>query len=237
MPDETVLDQETSFPTKEEVESAIAEPEEPPELAALSPEEKAVGIKLLPLLTAKIMEQAEARKTKKLLEEVEKIKASNAEMMQAEIKKLHERNKPPDPKQLEQLLSQEYGTMPVRIEGRTGVQNFTLRELPQEAEKRLMTLIQKYLVPHLKTLAAVEWTSATTTAAKLQTVIDIIPDALDLLAACCVICLDPYGDVGIDQPWVQKNMSSARILNVVEAQVTVGKFRDFISAAYRLFPQ
>jgi len=225
------------FPTREELESAIAEPVEPPELASLSPEEKAIGAKLLPILTAKISQEAEARKAKKLAEEVEKLKAANEQMMRDEIQKLRDSQKPPDPKQLEQLLTQEYGEMEVPVRGKNGPQTFTLHEMPQEAEKRLVAIVQKHLVPHLRELAAVEWTANTTTAEKYQRVIDIVPSALDMMAECCAICLDPYNEAGITAEWVQKNMASLRILHVIEAQMTVSRFRDFISAAYRLFPQ
>lgn len=225
------------FPTREELESAVEEPVEPIELESLSPEEKVIGAKLLPILTAKISQEAEARKAKKLAEEVERLKAANEKMMQDEIQKLRDSQKPPDPKQLEQLLTQEYGEMEVPIKGKSGPRTFLIRELPQEAEKRLVAIVQKHLVPHLKELAAVEWTASTTTAQKYQRVIDIVPSALDMMAECCAICLDPYTEEGITPDWVQKNMGSLRILNVIEAQMTVSRFRDFISAAYRLFPQ
>jgi hypothetical protein len=232
---------ENFTPTPEQIEQALSDdPSDVEELAVLStPEEKAIGAKLLPGLTAKIRAQAQADSAKELAAKVAELQANNTRMMEDEIKKLRESIKPPDPKQIETLLSQDYGEMTVAITGRksAGTRTFTLRELPQASEKQMFDIIQKRVLPHLKELAAVEWAAAATQGEKLQKVLTIIPDGLDMLAECCAICLDPFKEEGITLEWVQANMGSSRILNVVEAQLEVSKIRDFGSAVYRLFPQ
>jgi len=233
MPDEDFA------PTAEQIEAALADPETPEDLDVLStPEEKAIGAKILPGLTAKIRAAAQADAAKELAAKTQELIASNQRMMKDEVEKLRASIKPPDPKELETLLSQDYGEMSVQIAGRKGdKKTFVLRELPQSCEKRMFNIIQHRVLPHLKELAAVEWVASATQAEKLQKALAIIPDGLDMLAECCAICLDPFGDDGITTDWVQKNMGSSRILAVVEAQLEISKIRDFGSAVYRLLPQ
>ena len=232
---------ETFTPTPEQIEQALADdPSDVEELAVLTtPEEKAIGAKLLPALTAKIRAQAQADAAKEMAVKVTELVANNTRMMEDEIKKLRESVKPPNPQEVEKLLSQDYGEMTVEIAGRKSKdkKTFTLRELPQSSEKQMFDIIQKRVLPHLKELAAVEWAAAATQGEKLQKVLTIIPDGLDMLAECCAICIDPFKEEGITVDWVQANMGSARILNIVEAQLEVSKIRDFGSAVYRLLPQ
>lgn len=232
-------DEESFIPTQEQIEAALADPEQPAELSVLStPEEKIIGAKILPGLTAKIRAQAQAESAKELAVKTQELIAQNQRMMHDEVEKFRNSIQPPDGKQLEQLLSQEYGTMEFTVAGRKGgKKTFTLRELPQAAEKKLFGTIQQRIVPHLKELASIEWAASATREAKFQKVLNIIPDGLDTLAECCAICLDPYNEEGISIDWVQANMSSNRIETVVEAQLTINKIRDFGSAVYRLLPQ
>jgi hypothetical protein len=231
--------QESFVPTAEQIADALADPETPEELAVLAtPEEKAIGAKLLPVLAKKIRAEAQADAAKELASKMQELIANNQRMMTDEVAKLRAAVKPPDPADIEKLLSQDYGEMTVHVNGRKGgSKTFVLRELPQACEKRLFNIIQARILPHLKELAAIEWVASATQAEKLQKVLDLIPDGLDMLAECCAICFDPFKDDGIDVGWVQANMSSSRILAVVEAQLEISKVRDFGAAVYRLLPQ
>lgn len=230
---------ETFVPTPEEVAAAVGiEPEEPAELATLSPEEKRIGAKILPFIAAKVRAQAQAEAAKDLAKQTQELIGQNNRMMADEVEKIRASIKPPDPKQLEQLLSQEYGEMEFKIKTRKKdeTRTFVLREMPQLAEKRFFKMIADKIVPHIKELAAVEWAAAASRAEQVQRMLEIIPDGLDTLAECCAICLDPYEEDSVDAKWVQLNMGSNRIVTVIEAQLTVSKMRDFISSAYRLLP-
>ena len=234
---------EEFIPSRDDVEAALADPEKPagndnPELNVLTPEERAIVAKILPGLTARIRGIAEADSARSLAERTKELIAQNTKMMEDEVKKLRDSIKPPDEKQLAELLAQEYGTMDVPVVSRKGVtKTFTLRELPQSCEKKMFDIIKVKIVPHMKELAAAEWSASSTGAERLQKVLDIVPDGLDMLADVCAICLDPYKEEGVDRDWVQANMGSSRIINVVDAQMTISKIRDFGSAVYRLLPR
>jgi hypothetical protein len=232
-------DPEKEFvPTPEQVRAAIEIEERDDTLDVLaSDEEKQVAAKFLPALVARITAKVEARSAQRLAEKTQELIAQNTRMMDEEVKKFRDALKPPDPKELEQLLSQEYGEIILQLPLRGGSKTYTLRELSQANEKKLMDIIVRNLVPQLKDLAAVEWASVTSNAEKLQKVLDILPAGLDMLAECCAICLDPYNEEGLTKDWVQKNLGSNRILGIVRAQLEVSKIRDFGSAVYQLFPQ
>jgi hypothetical protein len=230
-----------SAPTRDEVEAALADPEpesEAPELNVLTPEERTIGAKILPGLTARIRAKAEAASAQALADKIVELQANNTRMMNDEVTKLRASLQPPDQKQIEQLLSQEYATMDVQVWDRKHEKrSFTLRELPQSAEKKMFEIISVKVVPHLKELAAVEWAVSASNAERLEKVISIIPDGLDMLAQVCAICMDPYKEEGIDAEWIQNTMGSNRIINVIEAQMEISKLRDFGSAVYRLLPR
>ena len=234
------MEQEQDFiPTRDDIEAALADPEaETPELSVLSPEEKIIGAKILPGLAARIRAKAEADAAKSLADKTQELIAQNSRMMKDEVDKLRASIQPPDAKQLEQLLSQEYGTMEVVLFNRKQEKTvFTLRELPQAAEKRMFEIIRERIVPHMKEIASVEWSASATQLEKLQKVLAVIPDGLDMLAACCAICLDPFKEsANVSAEWVQANMSSNRIMTIIEAQLEISKIRDFGSAVYRLLP-
>lgn len=230
---------ELFIPTPEQVAAAVGmEPEEAVELSNLTAEEKLIGAKILPAVTARVRAAAQAEAAKQLAQQTQELIAQNNRMMQDEVEKLRNSIKPPDPEQLEKLLSQEYGEMEFQIKMRkkNETRTFVLREMPQAAEKRFFKMVADKIVPHIKELAQIEWAQTASRAEQVQRMLEIIPDGLDTLAECCAICLDPFKEDSITVEWVQSNMGSNRIVNVIEAQLTVSKMRDFISAAYRLLP-
>lgn len=231
---------EDFVPTREQVEAALADPDQTEdELSVLTAEERTAAAAFLPRLVAKIRARSEADAAKKLADQTNELIAQNNRMMTEEVAKLRAQLQPPDPAQLETLLSQEYGQMQVSVFGRKAAteKTFTLRELPQAVERKVIGIVTKTIVPHLKELAAVEWAASASNAEKLQKILDMLPNGMDMLAECCALCLDPFGDEGITTEWVQANMSSSRIMNVIEAQFTISRLRDFGSAVSRLIPR
>lgn len=229
---------ENLSPTPDEIDDALTGVEDIEELRTATPEQRQVAFKLLPFVTRKANVAAEANYAKKLQETVNQLTEESRKMMAAEIDNFRKANKPPTPKEIQTLLTQEYAEFKVLIMERKGKneREFTIREMPQATEMKFLRIIQKSMVPHLKELSSVEWTNGLSVAEKLQRVIDIIPEALDMLAECCSIALDPYEELGVTKDWVQKNLSSFRIMNIIESQIIAGRFRDFFSALSRSIP-
>jgi hypothetical protein len=232
------MDERTNAPTSEEVNEALMNQEDVEELQILkTPEERRIASILIPIILRKANMTAEVAYAKQLQVTVEDLKAQNAKAIENQLKVIRDANKPPTPEELEKLLSQEYATFTIEVIQRKGQKKqFTIRELPQATEMKFMRVIQNTLVPRLKELASVEWTNTSSVAEKMQRIIDIIPEAMDMLAECCAIALDPYSEEGITKEWVQLNLSSFRIMSIIEAQVTAGKFRDFFAALSRAIP-
>jgi hypothetical protein len=230
-----------SFPSKEDLEAAMNDvpTQEDQDLSVLgTDEERAIGRKLMPGLVARISQQAEAQKAKKLAEEVDQLRSGNEKQLRETINNIQKQMAPPDEKQLEKLLTQEYMTMTVPVEVAGGSKrDFVIRELPQFYEKRIVDIISRRLMPFLKDVQAIDFKSTGTVADRLTKVITVIPEAFDALAEVCAVALDPRETDGINVDWVQKNLASHRIAAIVEAQFVVSKIRDFMSAAYRLIPQ
>ncbi len=205
-------------------------------------EEKAVAQKILPnvlaILAAKANGMAEANYTKKIAETLKEYRAEFEKARDAELEKIRQEMKPPSNEDLQKLLNQEYQEFTVKVWERAlkTERVFVIRELPQAIELKLFKSIQKNLVPHLKTISGLEFETGTNMAGKLQQVVEIIPEMMELLAENCATCLDPFESDGINKDWVQKNMNSDRIIKVLSAQITANRFRDFFSIASRAIP-
>jgi hypothetical protein len=222
------------LPTRAQLDEAMAEVSDPL-LKNLTPEEVAIAQKILPAITVRANELAQANYTRSLEQTITSLKAENEKIIQAEIQKFRDGNKPLEPKDIQALLTQEYAEFSVKLSDRTGkAKDFVIRELPQAVELKMMKVLQKAIVPHLRELNAIEWNAGTSTTDKLQKLIDIVPEALDTLSDICVMALDPFGDESVTKEWVQRNMSSFRIIAVIEAQFMTSKVRDFFSAGSRL---
>lgn len=233
------MEENINAPTPEEVDAALSGVEE---FEVTDAAVRKAVMKLIPALVQKANSvakvTAEADYAKRLQTTVDELKVQNQKMIEAKIKEIEDASKPPDPKEIEKLLTQEYMEFKVKVTERKGkaAREFSIRELPQATELKFMKIIEKSLLPYLKELSSVEWTDGMTVAAKLQRLIEIIPSALDMLAECCSISLDPYSDEGITKEWVQANISSFRIMAIIESQVAAGRFRDFFSALFRAIP-
>jgi hypothetical protein len=228
----------TEFPTPEAVTAALSE-ESTVDKLFTTDEERRIATKLLPVVTSQVQQRLEVDAARKLQATVDELKTENEKLIRGELEKIREANRPPNPEELQKLLSQEYSEFTVRIRerGRDVERTFTIRELPQTTELKLVKSIQKALVPKLKEITSLEWSSTASMAEKIQRVIDMVPELLDTLAETCVICLDPFGEENLDVAWVQRNLSSFRIISIVQSQVVAGKFRDFFLLAFRSIPE
>ena len=140
---------------------------------------------------------------------------------------------------LKKLISQEYEeiSVPIKLEA-GGIKHCVIRELPKAVEKRFINVLKKALVPLLeeKALANFKWDLSDSMASKINTIIDMIPNGLDVMAEICAVCLDPFEkDKDINGAWVSSNMSTARIQAVVLLQFEANKYRDFFLSGFRLF--
>jgi hypothetical protein len=221
-----------NLPTVEDVNAVLAAPEE---LSVLSPEELAIGAKILPILAAKANATAEANKARELQKQLEVLRGENQKAMEAEMDKLRKAMAPPSAQDIEKLLSQEYLSFEVKIRDRSqSFQTFVIRELPLAAEAKFLRSLQRELVPKLKEVASIDWTGST--AEKIQRLIEFVPSTLGMLTEMCAVCLDPFEEEGVNKEWVERNMGLDRILSVLEAQAMAGRYRDFFLRLSALLP-
>lgn len=201
-----------------------------------TPEELAVAKRLMPALVDKIGREsrkaADASAAKELEKQITAIQAENKQAVNLMMEDWKKKNTPPTPEELSTLLSQEYIEFPVKLflEGKT--KDFVIRELPQAAEKRFIHILQKKVLPNLKDLVGVNWQTETVME-RVASVVDVLPNGLDLLAELTGLALFPRGE-GKPVEWLQENISTQRMFNIVEAQFRANRLRDFISAVSRV---
>lgn len=222
----------------------ILAPEVDPAVNVLeTEEERLVAAKILPKLSAKIAAEADLRANKRIDGFIAQLKADNAKAIEQTIEQIKKDAKPLEPGDVEKLLSQDYLTItvkvPTREKGKTKQLEFVLSEQPQAVEQRFLKILKEKLVPYMKLLTSVDFKNATDMSSKLQTVIDVVPEALDLMSELVAIALNPHNEseyAFVTPEWVKNHMSSYRQFNVIMGQVSVSRIRDFFSAAYQGFP-
>ncbi len=224
--------EDNDLPTSEQVNEVLGQPEQPvDEFPDLSTEEKALIPKVIatitPAITQKANEIAEARHGKQLEQELIYLKAEQEKALQ----EFYKQNKPLEPAEIATLLSQEYMEFPVKLPN--GKKDCVIRELTQAAEMRFLRSLKKNLVPHLQAISAIEWEPGGTVAGNLQRLIDVIPELSEVVAEACALCLDSSGKE-ITTEWVGEHLSTFRIMAILQAQIQVGRYRDFFSHAARV---
>lgn len=225
---------EEQIPSVEEVESALGT--ESDELN-LSPEERAIVAKVLPRLTAKIAAQAEANKSRELEKLWTQQIEENKKALTEKIEEIRKAMTPPSPDELQALLNQEYVEYTLKLKAGSVSRDFVIRELSIEVETKLLKIVQKTLGERLTEIGQIDWASGMTMLEKLERVMSMVPGALETVSDCCAVCLDPYGDSPeINGAWVRKNIGAQRLLAILHAQVSVSRYRDFLSLAARFFP-
>ena len=213
-------------------------------LAGLSPEEAVVGSKigasLMKALTPKIAREADAKYGAEYRLKFDKLQAENETALRAAIDSLRETAKPLSDEDVTKLLSQEYGEFQVPLAGPDGTITFVIRELSVASEKRLLTALKTVVAPLLQLTSSVEWASlaGVSQLERLNKVIELVPGALDVIAECVAICLDPRQETKfMSGAWVLHHLGVNRIIGIAMAQVSASRYRDFFSLVSRLFQQ
>ena len=218
---------------KDEVAEALGTDES--ELG-LSPEEAKIVARVLPLIAEKANRAAESKKAQELTQAVQMLTEQNKAAMAAAVEKIKKDLTPPSPQDIEALLSQEYLEFPLKIKG--GKDNeyperlYVIRELPLEAETRIIKAVQTTLAERLTEISRVDWSAGMTVLDRINRVIEMVPGALETLSDCVAVCLDPYKEnPEVTGEWVRKSLSSNRIVAIIHAQIQAGRYRDFLSLA------
>lgn len=194
---------------------------------------------LTPVITAKV----EADKKVEIAIELDKLrKESDVKIQQLvndRFKQIKKEQKPLTKEQIQTLLDQEYATFDVKLrypdDEKTGYKTFTLRELPQSIEKRFYEQGQKLLLEKARELSAASFKLGEgDMLTKITEWMQFFNPVFDIMADACAMCLNPFGtDPQVNKDWVQKNVSSYRILMIVRAQVEINKLRDFFSSLFQ----
>jgi hypothetical protein len=176
--------------------------------------------------------------------ELEQVKKDSEKIATEGIQKLFnewkEQQKPPTHEDIQLLISQEYETFSLKLDyvnddGEEKSELFTLRELPQAAEKKFYkqfkdTVLSK--VGALKALSQAEIDQPFEVKAKAF--LELFDEAPAMMADAVVIVLNPFGKrKDINREWVQNNISSNRQWNIIEAQIQVNRLKDFFSRISR----
>lgn len=159
------------------------------------------------------------------------------------VEKWIEDQKPPTQDQLKALLNQEYAEFPVKVwapsqqddSDKLVEYEFTIRELPQSAEKKFFKQFKDRVLGNANQINAwIQRSIDKPVEEKVAGFLETVENGFDLLAEATVLVLNPRGKKAfVTQEWVQDNISSIRQWNIVQAQADANKLRDFFSQLSR----
>lgn len=153
------------------------------------------------------------------LENVRKESVRIAETgLQKVFDKWKEEQKPPTNEEIQQLLNQEYETFSLKVDtytddGKEGTpETFTIRELPQAAEKKFYKQFTDRVMGNVGSLQAFTQASMDQPfEQKAKGFLRLMDESFDLLSDAVVIALNPFGkNPKLTREWVQMNISSNR---------------------------
>lgn len=142
---------------------------------------------------------------------------------------------PPTPKEIQDMLSQEYVEFQLPLAIGSEMRTFVIRELPQKIERKFYRQFKDQIATYGPQIAA--FTQAQMGQTFEKTVVafmDTFDNAFDIIADGVVLVLNPFDtDKDITREWAQNNISSSRMWNIVQAQIKVNRLRDFFSQLYQ----
>ena len=189
----------------------------------------------------------EAKFTKEIADELQKLREQNEKAIHIAVDEFKKEQQPPSEEDIRKLLTQEYMEFSVEVpwdsppadneytlEGEKKVRTFTIRELPQSKEKAFFRKLKEQIIPRASEIGALSFELLEgDVAKKITSAIETFEPAFDLMADACVMILDPKSKEKLTREWVQDNLSSYRIWNVIFAQMQVNRLRDFFSQLSR----
>lgn len=153
------------------------------------------------------------------------------------IQKLEDDRKPPSDEDLQKLLNQEYVTFTIKVfdRARGADHEFTIRELPGEAEQKFYRTFRDAMLKHASELASfVQANMDVPMDKKITAFLNTFDCAFDILAEGCALVLNFDGtDKDITAAWCKRNISSIRMWNIMNAQIKVNRLRDFFSQVFQ----
>src|SRR4051812_31980434 len=167
----------------------------------------------------------------------ELLRKENREIVQKELASWREAQKPPTTEDIQKVLSQEYITFSIEVVMEDGARRtFTLRELPQAIEKKFFNKLKDDFIPRLTDMQGLkmDMLEKEDAIAKIRHVVESFEPAFNLIADSVALVLNPYGkEPGVDRDWVQQNISVGRMWNIIQAQISCNRLRDFFSSVFR----
>lgn len=223
---------EDTAPTEQIVADILATPE----LTFETEQEREIAAKLLPGLAAKANALAEANKMRELNSLVEGIRVENKKAIEEKLEEYRKSMTPPSTDELQVLLSQEFVEFKFKLI-HDGVQkDFVIRELPLQTETNIIKALRRTLAERVQEISSIEWLPGMASIERVQKVMELVPGAIETVADCVALCLDPFQEKSIDGKWVMRNVGSSRMMAIIHAQIQASRYRDFLSLASRVMP-
>jgi hypothetical protein len=216
----------------------------PPEPTDLTDDQKAVRkatiAEIVPTVFSQIHATLEADYAEKLGTAIETIDLKYGEKLNQEMVKFRQSLTPPTPAEIKKLLTQTYETFPVPIPAKNGEERvFTIVEVPQSIELKFTSKLEASIAPKLKELSAFKMVMTEANVEEQIThIVQLLSKSLAAMAEITVIVLNPFNEhEDVDVAWVQNNLSSYRMLQIIQAQIHCNRLRDFFLQLFQFTRQ
>lgn len=219
----TKLSEMEEIPVEEEQvrEENIPVASNPQESKAPEPEENKLTPETEKIVSGRVLEF-----TKRLTEQ-------NKITLERTVEQIKRDLAPPTEADVQKLLDQSYLTFTVKIKFPAEAERkFTLEELPQAIEKKFYKSIKDKIIPAVQGIIAERGNllDGGDIPQKILSMMNKSEPVFEIMAICAALALNPRDMVeGLDAKWVEENLSSMRILSIINAQAQCNRMRDFFS--------
>jgi hypothetical protein len=216
-------------------------------LSKISAEElEAIKVEIRPSVIKEVSDSIRTEAETEIAKIKDSMRVDNDLLIKRSIKEWQDKQesakKPLTPEELQILLNQEYVTFKVSVrktkeDDSIELIELTLGELSQNKEEEFYKLAKDFVKENITSLGgnAFKLTEGDLFE-KLGTMMDVFDPVFSTMAKACVICLNPDGKhKWLTTEWIQSNMNSFRIMNVIKAQTEINKLRDFFSELFQTF--
>jgi autotransporter translocation and assembly factor TamB len=193
-------------------------------------------------IRSKLEAEYSTRLQKEINDISKKMTEDNKKIVAEAIERFRKEMTPPNEQDIQKLLNQEYVEFKIDIryqakggEDKWKTKNFVIQEVPNKVEKRIYASIKKILVPFATEIASITMNMLEGDAAKkVVQIMNTFEPLLDTMVSIATIVLNPYDeDAEVDEDWVRENLSSTRIVKIVNAQIECNRMRDFFSLLFQ----
>ena len=189
-----------------------------------------------PKLTTSIRQEFQVQFDASVSKKEAELQENNRLMMEQVVAEFKKSQTPPTPKEIQEVLDQEYINFPVTIRWKDGQpEEISIGELPAATERKIVKVLKEKIGPIIKQFTpGLISVLQGETEDKVSALIELIDPAGDVMVDLLVIILETHSGHTVTREQVESSLSFTRQVSILSAQLEANRLRDFFSRVVRM---